>query len=126
MQNVKGAWCKPRKVFLVVVKKGLSSRCKNVIRAQFKRRGRSARVAVRVTKTWWERGGRSKNMQRTYQERKKNVVMQKMPILTTSSLRSLKKIQDAAWSSCSVKGALYMLLAVCLFQLQVNFICTWT
>jgi hypothetical protein len=41
--------------------------------------------------TWWERDGRSKNLQWTYQERKKNLVMQKMPILTTSSLRSLKK-----------------------------------
>jgi hypothetical protein len=40
--------------------------------------------------TWWERGGRSKNLQGAHQERKKNLVMQKMPILTTSSLHSLK------------------------------------
>jgi hypothetical protein len=59
-QIVKGAWCRRRiKVFLVVVG------------TQFKHRGRSARVrvAVRVIKTWWERGGRSKNLQGTYLER---------------------------------------------------------
>jgi hypothetical protein len=60
------------------------------MRAQFKRGGRSARVAVRVIMTRWERGGRSKNLQGTYKERKENLIMQKMPILTTSSLRSLK------------------------------------
>jgi hypothetical protein len=43
------------------------------MRAQFKRGGRSARVAVRVTMTWWECGGRGKNLQGTYQERKKNL-----------------------------------------------------
>jgi hypothetical protein len=43
--------------------------------------------------TWWERGGRIKNLQGTYQERKKNLIIQKMPILTTSSLRSMKKFR---------------------------------
>jgi hypothetical protein len=56
------------------------------MRAQFKRGGRSARVAVCVIMTWWARDGRSKNLQGTY-----NLVMQKMLILTTSSLHSLKK-----------------------------------
>jgi hypothetical protein len=44
----------------------------------------------------------------TYQDCKKNLVMQKMPILITSSLRSLgKKIQDttrSSWSLYDVKG----------------------
>jgi hypothetical protein len=71
--------------------KGLSSRSKNVIRAQFKRGGCSTRVAVCVIMTRWERGGRSTNLQGTYKGRKENLVMQKMPILTSSSLRSLKK-----------------------------------
>jgi hypothetical protein len=51
-----------------------------MIKAQFKRRGRSARVVVHVIMTGWERGGRSKNLQGTYQERKKNLVVQKKPI----------------------------------------------
>jgi polysaccharide deacetylase 2 family uncharacterized protein YibQ len=84
-QDMKSAWCKRRKVFLD------SSRGKNVVRAQLKRRGRSARVAVHVIMTSWERGGRIKNLQGMYQDREKDLVMHKMPILTTSSLCSLKK-----------------------------------
>jgi hypothetical protein len=49
--------------YVVQAQKGLSSRSKNMIRAQFKRRRRSARVAVRVIETFWERDGRSKNLQ---------------------------------------------------------------
>ena len=63
------------------------------MRAQFKRGGRSARVAVRVIMNWWECGGRSKNLQGMYKDRTENLVTQKVLILTTSSLRSLKKFR---------------------------------
>jgi hypothetical protein len=57
---------------------------------------------VRVIKTWWERGGRSKNLQETYQERSdaKNADFDHVLIAFSET------IQDAAWSSCSVKGVL--------------------